>query len=131
VSSKCFDNSAFDGYIFNRDGDKYAGPYSYDEEADKVKGCPARAGIVHSLVNIVKVRGAQKGEAATRNHAEAISAEDMKVMMDWSESVCPSSKIADVVKAGVAPTDAATRLLYLKHGMMCAFGSSGFTLWTR
>ncbi|KAJ7508230.1 hypothetical protein B0H11DRAFT_2169261 [Mycena galericulata] len=115
----------------SRDEDKYAGEYHYDEETEKVTGCPARAGIVQSLLKAIKVRAKEKGTAATRNHAEAISAEDMKVMMDWSESVCPSSKLAEAVKSGVAPRDRATRNLLLKHGMMRAFSASGFTLWTR
>ncbi|KAJ7898823.1 hypothetical protein B0H14DRAFT_3554223 [Mycena olivaceomarginata] len=113
------------------DGDKYAGEYNYDDETDKLTGCPARAGIVASLVKIVKVRSVEKGALATRNHAEAISVEDMKIMMDWSESICPSSRLADAVKSGIAPQDLATRILLLKHGMMRGFSSSGFTLWTR
>lgn len=114
-----------------RDGDKYAGEYNYDDETDKLTGCPARAGIVASLVKIVKVRSVEKGASATRNHAEAISVEDMKIMMDWSESICPSSRLADAMKSGIAPQDLATRILLLKHGMMRGFSSSGFTLWTR
>ncbi|KAJ7083872.1 hypothetical protein C8R44DRAFT_651755 [Mycena epipterygia] len=113
------------------DGDKYAKEYKFDEQTDTVTGCPARAGIVQSLLKIVKIRDVEKGAAATRNHAEAISAEDMKVMMDWSESICPSSQLRDAVNAGVAPADLARRLLLLKHGMMRGFASSGFTLWTR
>lgn len=96
-----------------------------------MSGCPARAGIVASLVKIIKIRDTEKGAAATRNHAEAISADDMKVMMDWSESICPASKLTEAVKMGVAPQDLAERLLLLKHGQMRAFGSSGFNLWTR
>jgi hypothetical protein len=114
-----------------RDGDKYAGEYQYNEDRDKVTGCPARSGIVASLVKIIKIRDTEKGAAATRNHAEAISAEDMKIMQDWSESICPASKLVDAVKMGVAPQELAERVLLLKHGQMRAFSSSGFNLWTR
>ncbi|KAJ7753850.1 hypothetical protein B0H16DRAFT_1544129 [Mycena metata] len=124
-------HGAYAKYWDTMDGDKYAGEYHYDEELDKVSGCPARAGIVASLVKIIKIRDNEKGADATRNHAEAISAEDMTVMMDWSESVCPASKLIEAVKMGVAPQDLAERLLLLKHGQMRAFGSSGFNLWTR
>ncbi|KAJ7042105.1 hypothetical protein C8F04DRAFT_1031060 [Mycena alexandri] len=124
-------HGAYAKYWDTMDSDKYAGEYHYDEELDKVSGCPARAGIVASLVKIIKIRDTEKGAAATRNHAEAISADDMKVMMDWSESICPASKLIEAVKMGVAPQDLAERLLLLKHGQMRAFGSSGFNLWTR
>ncbi|KAJ7665394.1 hypothetical protein DFH06DRAFT_1390895 [Mycena polygramma] len=87
------------------DGDKYAGEYHYDEENEKVKGCPARAGIVASLVKIIKIRDNAKGAAATRNHAEAISAEDMKIMMNWSESVCPSFRLTSAVTAALPQAD--------------------------
>ncbi|KAJ6480027.1 hypothetical protein C8R47DRAFT_1186705 [Mycena vitilis] len=113
------------------DGDKYAGEYQYDEENDKVKGCPARAGIVASLVKIIKIRDKAKGAAATRNHAEAISAEDMKIMMDWSESVCPSFRLTSAITAGAAPQGLEDRLLLLTHGLMRSFASGAFNLWTR
>ncbi|KAJ7934594.1 hypothetical protein B0H13DRAFT_2227265 [Mycena leptocephala] len=124
-------HGAFAKYWDTMDGDKYAGEYQYNEERDKVTGCPARSGIVASLVKIIKIRDTEKGAAATRNHAEAISAEDMKVMQDWSESVCPASKLVDAMKMGVAPQELVERLLLLKHGQMRAFASSGFNLWTR
>ncbi|KAK6992360.1 hypothetical protein R3P38DRAFT_3373026 [Favolaschia claudopus] len=59
-----------------------------------------------------------------------MSVEDMKTFMAWSESVRPKSKLVEATKAGIAPTAPAERLLLLKHGLMRAFVSSGFTLWT-
>ncbi|KAK7057802.1 hypothetical protein R3P38DRAFT_3546631 [Favolaschia claudopus] len=113
------------------DGDKYAGEYHWNDETNKVTGCPARAGIVKSLVKIIKIRDGEKGAAATRNHAEAMSVEDMTCLMNWSESVCPTAKLVEATKAGIAPTVLAERILLLKHGLMRGFASSGFTLWTR
>ncbi|KAJ7858328.1 hypothetical protein B0H13DRAFT_2571611, partial [Mycena leptocephala] len=117
-------HGAFAKYWDTTDGDKYAGEYQYNEDRDKVTGCPARSGIVASLVKIIKIRDTEKGAAATRNHAEAISAEDMKIMQDWSESICPAPKLVDAVKMGVAPQELAERVLLLKHGQMRAFSSS-------
>ncbi|KAJ7873996.1 hypothetical protein B0H14DRAFT_3556286 [Mycena olivaceomarginata] len=123
-------HGAFSKYWDMMHGDEYAGEYNYDDETDKLTGCPARVGIVASLVKIVKVRSVEKGAAATRNHAEAISVEDMKIMMDWSESICPSSRLADAVKSGIAPQDLATRMLLLKHGMMrCGHGMKEVNKW--
>ncbi|KAJ7938789.1 hypothetical protein B0H13DRAFT_1851373 [Mycena leptocephala] len=111
-------HGAFAKYWDTIDGDKYSGEYRYNEERDKVTGCPARSGIVASLGKIIKIRDTEKGAAATRNHAEAISAEDMKIIQDWSESICPASKLVDAVKIGVAPQELAERVLLLKHGQM-------------
>ncbi|KAJ6497259.1 hypothetical protein DFH09DRAFT_945625 [Mycena vulgaris] len=124
-------HGAFAKYWDTMDGDKYAGEYHYDETTEKVTGCPARAGIVQSLVKVIKVRAVEKGAAATRNHAEAMSAEDMASMMDWSTSTFPSSKLTEAVKTGVAPDDPATLILVIKHALMQAFSSSGFNLWPR
>ncbi|KAK7015976.1 hypothetical protein R3P38DRAFT_2542938 [Favolaschia claudopus] len=124
-------HGAYAKYWDTMDGDKYAGEYHWNDETNKVTGCPARAGIVTSLVKIIKIRDAEKGAAATRNHAEAMSVEDMVSLMDWSESVCPTSKLVEATKAGAPPTALAERLLLLKHGLMRGFASSSFTLWTR
>ncbi|KAK7050285.1 hypothetical protein R3P38DRAFT_3606265, partial [Favolaschia claudopus] len=124
-------HGAYAKYWDTMDGDKYAGEYRWNEETNKLTGCPARAGIVTSLVKIIKIRDSEKGAAATRNHAEAMSVEDMTTLMNWSESICPTSRLVDATKAGIPPTALAERLLLLKHGLMRGFASSGFTLWTR
>lgn len=112
-----------------RDSDKYSGEYSYDETKQKVSGCPARAGTITSFVKVIKAKGRQKGEAATRNHAEAMTIEDMKTVMDWSEVQVSSAKLE--ASAADASRTTAELSSMLQHGMMRAFMSSGYTLWTR
>ncbi|KAJ7149831.1 hypothetical protein C8R43DRAFT_1088159 [Mycena crocata] len=111
----------------NMDGDKFAGPYHLDEETGIVTGCPARAQIIQSFTKVVKTKSNQKGAAATRHHAEAMSIEDMRQWTRWSESKWPRCEVDQTVNVGSHDQ------LHekLKHFMMRAFGTSGFVLWTR
>ncbi|KAJ7616035.1 hypothetical protein FB45DRAFT_1106987 [Roridomyces roridus] len=105
---------------------KYAGKYQYDEETEKVSGCPARAPEIEAFMKCIKTKTRVKGEAATRRHAEAMTIEDLRKIMEYSKKQCS----AEVVKANQPPNLPAL-LVLLKHGMMRAFLSSGFCLWTR
>ena len=115
--------------MFSRDGQTYAGPYSYDKKSKKVLGCPARALSVRTVLDAINTKSGVKGATATRKHAEAMTVEDLQKMMRWSENECLHSYIdPERVKA----VQSVERLQFLtKHGMMRAFSSSGFTLWTR
>ena len=95
-----------------------------------VKGCPARAPPVKALLRLVQVRAKQKGAAATRLHVEAMKLKDLETILDWSESQCPieTAQAFCTSRTGSPQIDHATSL---KHVMMRAFLSSGFTLWMR
>ncbi|KAF9064776.1 hypothetical protein BDP27DRAFT_1425442 [Rhodocollybia butyracea] len=94
------------------DGEKYAGEsYHCDEKT------------------VIKTREAAKGVEATRNHAEAMTVEDIKAMIAWSENVCPKSAV-DLVLSG-SDQNAEHAMLVIKHTFLRGFLSSGFTLWTR
>jgi hypothetical protein len=112
--------------FLNRDNDRYAGEYSYDEKQDEVHGCPARALAVRSVVQAVKTRERTKGASATRNHAEAMTIEEIKKLMNWSETQCSNELLTTV------PIKTMEELKHrLEHGLMRAFMASAFTLWTR
>ncbi|KAJ7242308.1 hypothetical protein C8J57DRAFT_1244177 [Mycena rebaudengoi] len=118
-------HGAFAKHWDSMEGDKYSGPYRFDEATGIVSGCPACAQDIQSFVKVVKTKSNVKGAAATRNHAEAMPVEDMKKWMDWSKSTWPRSEI------NVPAQDNLQHLEKTKHIMMRAFASSGFTLWTR
>jgi hypothetical protein len=80
-------------------------------------------------MDAIKTRSGVKGAAATRQHAEAITLEDLQKMMRWSEKECPSS-LVDPEKVDTVQRIEELQFI-TKHGMMRAFSSSGFTLWTR
>ena len=109
----------------NRDDQKYAGVYSYDKKTDVVSGCPAKAPIVHTVMKAIKTREVSKGAAATRQHAEAMTIEDLTQMIQWSEKMCPNSLFKQ------KPSDAQTAKEMNLHGLMRAFSTTGFNLFTR
>ena len=112
-----------------RDGQKYANSYSYDEATDKVSGCPARAPSVDAIREAVKTRSGVKGAAASRQHAEALSLEELQKLMRWSEKECPHEMVTP--ERAQTARDLEELQVLTKHGLMRAFSSSAFTLWTR
>lgn len=126
-----------------RDEDKYAGEYKLDEKTKQVSGCPARAPCVLEIKKSVQTRG--KTKAATRKHAEALTIEDIKKLMQWSERTCSNGQIEQVLSQ---ETDEGGRSYFdransekpltvdeiqavFNHGFMRGFMTSAFTLWTR
>ena len=110
----------------HRDGDTYAGEYGYDKVTETVKGCPGRSPRIRSYLKVIGTKSGEKGSSsATRQHAEAMKLEDLKTLMRWSESEYPSERLEDV------PKDVDELMVAVEHGMMRAFMSTGFVLWTR
>ena len=60
----------------------YRGTYSLDEATGAVKGNPARSAAVQDILKAVKNR--DKANGGTRNHAEAMTIDEMRKLMDWS-----------------------------------------------
>ncbi|KAJ7246753.1 hypothetical protein C8J57DRAFT_1452105 [Mycena rebaudengoi] len=119
-------HGAFAKYWDELSGGKYAGVYSYEEDTDTIRGCPARAPEIQSCVKCIKTKARVKGAAATRHHAEAMTIEEIQKIIQWSESQCPSTKL----ESGT-PANNKELLLMITHGMMRAFLSTGFVLFTR
>ena len=63
-------------------------------------------------------------DGGRRNHAEAITLENMKAVWEWSEKQCPTEQLNEI-------EDAAELKNAKRHALMRAFMASGFTLWTR
>ena len=109
-----------------RDGDKYAGAYTYDEDRDLTKGCPARAGVIKDLMKTICNRdGKIHGGLASCGHAEAMQIEDLTKIVTCSEGKVPPTSVRSEQRI---PKDL---FAFLNHYMMRAFISCGFTLWTR
>ncbi|KAG6834956.1 hypothetical protein H0H93_006101, partial [Arthromyces matolae] len=155
ISEKCFNeklkkgvaegiHAAFCWYWDNMDGDKYAGEYKFDKETKTVTGCPARASCVLDIKKAVQNRG--KTDSATREHAKAMTIEDMTKLMQYSQMLCSDARldnlrsvplpggenrVFDVLEEKYIPLTVDALLFVFEHGFMRAFSSSGFTLWTR
>ncbi|TRM70318.1 hypothetical protein BD626DRAFT_563974 [Schizophyllum amplum] len=119
--------AAFCRYYDNLDGTKYAGEYKYNSGSKEVLGCPARASHVKAFITMIKNRDNAKGASATRNHAEAMTLEDLTVIMRRSEEQWPSYLVNDPDTV----EDSGSMYELMKHVMMRAFMSSAFTMWTR
>jgi len=76
------------------------------------------------MMKTIKNRSVTKA-GATRQHAEAMSIEDLRSMMEWSEAACPNEWF------GREPSDFAMMKLMNTHGFMRAFATTGFNLFTR
>ena len=111
------------------DHGRYAGKYLYDDPTGEVIGCPARAPAVEKVVKAIKTKSRVKGSSATRQHAEAMTIEELNYVVAWSEGQCSSHLLGTRLPAS---HDTGTiRYHVAKHGFMRAFMSTGFTLWTR
>jgi hypothetical protein len=118
----------------NRDGGHYAGTYTYDEATGEIKGCPTHASSIKAVIQSVKTREKSKGSGATRNHAEAMSLEELQHLMKWSTEECPDEWLTTTGPGDnwSEVQDSVEALKHrLQHGFMRGFMSSGFTLWTR
>ena len=112
---------------YQRDGDTYAGKwYEYDRATETVKGNPARSSRIRSYMRMISSKSGEKGSSTEGyRHAEAMKLEDITQVMCWSEQQCPSSKLDD------RPKDLDEMMHCVKHGLMRAFMTTGFVLWTR
>jgi hypothetical protein len=112
--------------IATRDGDTYRGKYSLDGTTGKASGNPAQSATVKDMMSTIYNKCAAKG-SHRRDHAEAMKIEDMRTIMHYSMQVAPACMlqaccpISDIVQL---------RVLQI-HGLMRAFITTGFTVWTR
>lgn len=78
-------------------------------------------------MRVISSKSGEKGSSTEgRRHAEAMRLEDITQVMRWSELQCPPSKLL-----GDRPKDLDEMMLCVKHGLMRAFMTAGFVLWTR
>jgi hypothetical protein len=72
-------------------------------------------------------------EGGMRNHASAMTIEDMRKLMSWSYGQCPDELVSQIYQClqtgGVL--DIADVVLAQRHLMVRAFSTTGFTIWTR
>ena len=105
----------------------YAGKYGYDDKTGEVIGCPAQAPAVEKVMKVIKTKSREKGTSATRQHAEAMTVEELTYIVAWSKSQCshllgtrlPASQDTGTIRYHIT-----------MHGFMHAFMSTGYTLWT-
>ena len=107
-----------------RDSKKYAGPYVYNQASGTWHGCPARSDVIYDTLKAIKNK--HTAEGAKCRQAEVMTLDDLSRLIQWSEIQCPPRLLTDLP----ARSHSAYKL-GLDHGLMRAFMSTGFTLWTR
>ncbi|KAG1837085.1 hypothetical protein F4604DRAFT_1692457 [Suillus subluteus] len=89
-------------------GETYHGPYHCDEGTGVVTGNPALSVAAQDMMEVLKNN--EGAEGGSRNHALAMTVEDMQKLMAWSYSQCPDG---------------------IRHLMVRAFSTTGIMIWTR
>ncbi|KAG1779265.1 hypothetical protein EV702DRAFT_966351 [Suillus placidus] len=123
--------SAFKDLWWNVKGETFRGPYHCNEATGVVTGNPALSAAVQDMMEILKNN--EGAEGGMRNHASAMTIEDMRKLMSWSYDQCSDelvSRIYQCLQTG-GVLDIADMVLAQRHLMVRAFSTTGFTIWTR
>lgn len=102
--------------------------YSVEEKTGLVSGNPADSSDVQSLIESIKHHDRKNGSAATRDHAEAITIEELEAIIAYSQAVV-SDEVVEMGIKGLLNEEWTKRAM--KHAEMRAFFTTGFVLWTR
>jgi hypothetical protein len=106
-----------------RDGDTYRGKWAYNETQKRWEGNPAESAEVQDVMEAVKHKcGAEGGD---RKHSLAMSKDHMEKILRWSETEFPQERVSEPAKT---MEEQAQRT---KHLQFRAFGSTGWTIWSR
>ncbi|KIJ40152.1 hypothetical protein M422DRAFT_256981 [Sphaerobolus stellatus SS14] len=139
ISSKCFGEecgkSTAEGFhaAWKQHWDKaepvgkWQGRWTWNDEKECYSGNPASSPEVDGIIKAVKNRDGSEG---MRNHSSAMRKEWMDTIIEWSEKEVPNSMLHTFWEMGDKEYFKALPVM-VKHFMMRAFSTSGFTLWTR
>ncbi|KAG1828047.1 hypothetical protein DFJ58DRAFT_849262, partial [Suillus subalutaceus] len=123
--------SAFNDLWKNAQGETYREPYHFNPATGIVSGNPAQSAAVQDMMEVLKNN--EGAEGGCRNHASAMTIEDMRKIMAWSYKQCPDELISLIysqVQSGL-PLDMDEVISAQKHLVIRAFATTGFTIWTR
>ncbi|KAG1720901.1 hypothetical protein EDB19DRAFT_1835760 [Suillus lakei] len=111
-------------------GETYCGPYHCDEGTGVVTGNPALSAAAQDMMEVLKNN--EGAEGGSRNHALAMTIEDMQKLMAWSYSQCPDGIVSHIRQSieGRSTLDVADVILAQQHLMVRAFSTTGITIWT-
>ncbi|KAF8514460.1 hypothetical protein BU17DRAFT_68392 [Hysterangium stoloniferum] len=106
---------------------RWSGPWRWDHEKGTGCGNPANSRDVERIIDAIKRRDGNEG---SRSHSTAMTKQDMDKIIQWSNQLCPDSMLEELGK--LSQGEYWKELPFVvKHFMMRAFATSGFTLWTR
>ncbi|KAG1733068.1 uncharacterized protein EDB91DRAFT_1084578 [Suillus paluster] len=105
--------------LMEAQGETYQGPYHFNSATRVVTGNPAQSMAVQDMMEVLKNN--EGAEGGSRNHASAMTIEDMQKVMAWSYKQCPDKLISLIY----------SRVRTQKHLVIRAFATTGFMIWTR
>lgn len=108
----------------NSPGGNYRGDWRIDSDTGKVAGNPAASLEVQQIMKCITNKTRASG---SRDHAEAMRIEDLRKIMQWSETQVTST----IDWCNTKITDTSRLLTIAKHLSTRAFMTMAFTLWTR
>ncbi|KAG6918842.1 hypothetical protein DXG01_011247 [Tephrocybe rancida] len=119
--------AAFVWYYDHLDHGQYSGDhYEYLPLTNTVRGNPARAIVFKELVASVHNRDKME---RSRNHAEAVTIEHQKAMIQHSESILTPEALRKAIKS---PPEAKKELyLTMTHARNRSYSTLSFTVWGR
>lgn len=81
------------------------------------------------MMEVLKNNEGAKG--GSRNHASAMTIEDVQKLMAWSYGQCPDGIVSHIRQSveGRSTPDVADMILAQWHLMVCAFSTTGITIW--
>ncbi|KAG2037297.1 hypothetical protein BDR03DRAFT_982454 [Suillus americanus] len=111
-------------------GETYRGPYHFNPATGIVSRNPAQSVVVQDMMEVLKNN--EGAEGGCRNHASAMTIEDMWKIMAWSYKQCPDELISLIYSQVQSrlPLDMDEVIPAQKYLVICAFATTGFTIWT-
>ncbi|KAF8509223.1 hypothetical protein BU17DRAFT_70526 [Hysterangium stoloniferum] len=105
---------------------RWSGPWRWDHEKGTGCGNPANSRDVECIIDAIKWRDGNEGSSS---HSTAMTKQDMDKIIQWSNQLCPDLMLEELGK--LSQGEYWKQLPFVvKHFMMRAFATSGFTLWT-
>lgn len=108
-----------------RADEKYRGPYKLDPSTKQVSGNPASAACVTDTLHAIENKC--RADGGSRTHAQAMTIEYMRDIMQWSEKQCPN----ECANEPVNTQDVSEWHLITKHLRARSMFTSAFTIWPR
>ncbi|KAG0703097.1 hypothetical protein DFH29DRAFT_998725 [Suillus ampliporus] len=111
-------------------GETYRGPYHFQFSDRGSHWKPSSVCSVQDMMEVLKNN--EGAEGGSRNHASAMTIEDMRKVMAWSYKQCPDELISLIysrVRSELA-LDMDDVILAQKHLVIRTFATTGFTIWT-
>ncbi|KAF8526186.1 hypothetical protein BU17DRAFT_40782, partial [Hysterangium stoloniferum] len=106
---------------------RWSGPWQWNHKKGTGCGNPANSQEVECTIDTIKC---DDGNERSHSHSAAMTKQDIDRMVQWSNKLCLDSRLEEHGKLSQGEYWKQPPFA-VKHFMMHAFATSGFTLWTQ